>query len=326
MSRRLVLAVTGLLALAAPAAASSYLLYGEAQMVGGYSSEAEEDIYYSMTQEEIMQKPSVGFDYLGRFSGEEGDFATAALQVRLAWNERGEERFEPQVYNAYIKLKSHFTDLWVGHNRPSLGISSYFDSHGLLLRTLAMQGFGFDRDWGAGIYRDFEWGNAAASLTTGTGAPIYLRGNYFGAGRVSYGVLSRDNHNAGISLGFGETLETMGYTLLDSEPKPLKLAAFDFTLLADNFEHRLDMIAGELWGEKAYGASWRIGLVLDGEAAWKVELQPTWLLTGGETTRQASLCVSNQTTADLTLRGMYVYDELTDDNRVLVQVYYYAQL
>ena len=31
-----------------------------------------------------MQKPSLGFDYMKRFSGESGDVATFALQGRLA--------------------------------------------------------------------------------------------------------------------------------------------------------------------------------------------------------------------------------------------------
>jgi len=43
------------------------------------------------------------------------------------------------------------------------------------------------------MYRDFSWGDASASVTTGTGMPIYFKGNYMTAARVSYGVQSRDN-------------------------------------------------------------------------------------------------------------------------------------
>ena len=35
------------------------------------------------------------------------------------------------------------------------------------------------------------------------------------AGRASYGVLSQDNMNLGLSLGYGKTLDTMGYELRD---------------------------------------------------------------------------------------------------------------
>ena len=74
-----------------------------------------------------------------------------------------EVKLEPQVYNAYLKVKTPGPYVWVGHNRPAFGLSSYFDSHGLLLRTLAIQGFGYDRDWGVGMYKDFSWGDIAAS-------------------------------------------------------------------------------------------------------------------------------------------------------------------
>ncbi len=118
-----------------------------------------------------------------------------------------------------MKVKTPLSYVWVGHNRPAFGLSSYFDSHGLILRTLAIQGFGYDRDWGAGLYRDFSWGDVSASVTTGTGMPVYFKGNYMTAARISYGVQSQDNFNLGFSLGYGNTLDTMGYRLRDPEPR-----------------------------------------------------------------------------------------------------------
>ena len=137
------------------ASASDHLLYFEVQGIAGYSSEIKKPVYYSMNPDAEMQKTSIGFDYLKRFSGESGDFATFALQVRLAVTKTtdGESyKPEPQIYNAYVKLKTPGPYVWIGHNRPAFGLSSYFDSHGLLLRTLAIQGFGYDRDWGGGLY------------------------------------------------------------------------------------------------------------------------------------------------------------------------------
>ena len=138
--------------------------------------------------------------------------------------------------------------VWVGHNRPAFGLSSYFDSHGLLLRTLAIQGFGYDRDWGIGLYKDFSWGDISASATTGSGMPVYLKGNYMTAARVSYGVLSQDNINVGFSLGYGSTLDTMGYKLRDPEPRQMMLAGVDLTILRNNLEHRFDLLAGKWLG------------------------------------------------------------------------------
>ena len=50
----------------------SDLLYFEAQGIAGYSSLQSKAIYFSMNPQAEMQEPSVGFDYLQRFSGESG--------------------------------------------------------------------------------------------------------------------------------------------------------------------------------------------------------------------------------------------------------------
>lgn len=129
---------------------SNYLFYLEGLGIAGFSFAPKKVIFYSLHQEEAMQKPSLGFDYVQRFSGETGDFAVLAIQARLAINAGGEKKLEPQLYNAFLKYKAKILDIWVGHNRPALGLASYLDSHGLLLQTVAMNGFGFDRDWGVG--------------------------------------------------------------------------------------------------------------------------------------------------------------------------------
>ena len=277
------------------ARAADHLLYFEAQGVVGYSTEVKRPIYYSMNPDAEMQKPSLGFDYLQKFSGESGDLATIALQCRLALSEdnpadrsygdsenRSKYTLEPQVYNAYLKVKTPLSYVWVGHNRPAFGLSSYFDSHGLLLRTLAIQGFGYDRDWGGGLYRDFSWGDISMSVTTGSGMPVYLKGNYMTAARISYGVQSQDNFNLGFSLGYGSTLDTMGYRLRDPEPLPMKLAALDLTMLRNNLEHRFDLYGGTWLDKDTYAASYRFGVNLDQEARYKIEAQPTYWKTGEE--------------------------------------------
>ena len=127
------------------------------------------------------------------------------------------------------------------------------------LRTLAIQGFGYDRDWGAGAYKDFSWGDISASVTTGSGMPIYFKGNYMAAARASYGVLSQDNMNLGFSLGYGNTLDTMGYKLRDGDPRLMKLAGVDLTILRNRFEHRFDFLGGRWLGEETYALFYRLG-------------------------------------------------------------------
>jgi hypothetical protein len=317
-----------LLCLANMGEAADHLLYFEAQGIAGYSSDLNKAIFYSMNPDAEMQKPSLGFDYIQRFSGESGDVATFALQGRLALTVDAENgnrvKLEPQIYNAYLRVKTPGPYVWIGHNRPAFGLSSYFDSHGLILRTLAIQGFGYDRDWGVGFYRDFSWGDIFTSVTTGSGMPVLFKGgNYMTTARASYGVLSQDNMNLGFSLGYGRTLDTMGYDLRDSEPRQMALAGVDFTFLRNNFEHRFDFLGGKWLGEKTYALFYRVGVNLDQEGRFKIEAQPAWWKFGEEKNYQLSLCFSVLATSNLTIRLGYTYDNNPNDNRMVMQLYYY---
>ncbi|MBA4418297.1 MAG: hypothetical protein C0392_10370 [Syntrophus sp. (in: bacteria)] len=327
MCRYLIIGVA-LLFSAFMAEASDQLLYFEAQGVGGYSSQLRKPIYYSMDPDAEMQKPSVGFDYIKRFSGDSGDWATFALQARAALTVNGIDgangiKWEPQVYNAYFKVKTPGPYIWTGHNRPAFGLGSYFDSHGLLLRTLAVQGFGYDRDWGGGLYKDFSWGDIAASVTTGSGMPVYARGNSMSAARASYGVLSQDNFNLGFSLGYGKTLDTMGYTLRAPNPLEMRLAGADLTILRNRFEHRFDVLAGTWLDQDTYAFMYRLGFNVDPGGRLKLEFQPTYWKFGDDKDWQAALCVTSQVTSDLAVRMMYQYDHNTGDNRFVLQLYFY---
>lgn len=320
--------LTAALAASAPAYGDNSLLYFEAQGVAGYSSSQDELIYSSMEPDAEMQKPSLGFDYLRRFSGETGDWGSFGLQARLALtvdNENDTTGIEPQVYNAWFKVKTPVTDVWAGHNRPALGLGSYFDSHPLILRTLPIQGFGYDRDWGVGTYRDFSWGNLQLSATTGTGMPVYFKGNYMLSGRVGYGVLNEDNYTFGLSAGQGQTLDTIGYELRNPDPKDMRLAGADFAFLRDNLEHRFDILAGEWLDQDTVAAMYRLGLLFGPEQRMKIELQPTYWRTESENWL-LSLCFSALATADLTLRAMYEYDRNAEDHRTILQLYYYLPL
>lgn len=115
MSERLLLWIA-LLFLPHTVQAADQLLYFEAQGIAGYSSDLRKPIYYSQNPDAEMQKPSVGFDYIKRFSGESGDWATFALQGRLALTVDGENGgsnrmvVEPQIYNIlYSSCQAHFS-------------------------------------------------------------------------------------------------------------------------------------------------------------------------------------------------------------------------
>ena len=309
---------------------TDHLLYFEGQEIFGYSSALDKTIAYSMNPDFEMQKPSVGIDYLGRFSGESGDIATLAFQYRLALTETDSGtgyKTENQIYNAYGRAKTPLCYIWIGHNRPAFGLSSYLDSHSLLLPTLEMLIGYYELDWGIGATRDFSWGDVAVSETMGSGMPIRETGqNYMTAARASYGVLNRDNFNIGLSLSTGRTLNTIGYTVVDPVPQSMGLAGIDLAILRDNFEHRFEALIGQFLGEDIEAVFYRFGMNLGDEGQYKIEAQPAYWKSGEERNYEGALCFSYRATANFTVRTEYVYDHPLNDNRFLLQLYFYEKL
>lgn len=305
---------------------SSRLLYIEAQGVASAVKGEHSVQYYSQLADDAMQKPSIGFDYVQKLSGEYGDWGALALQARLSYDQSGDHRVEPQLYNAYFKYKSPVTDVWLGHYRPAFGISSYLDNHGTLFQPLSMYGFGYDRDWGIGLYRDLSWGNAAATMTTGSGMPVYFKGNYLVSVRIARGALSQDNYTLGASISYGRTLTTMGYHLMMDEPMETGLAGLDFSWLWNNIDNRFEVIAGRQEGVARYAGFWRVGAGLMDEGRLKAELQPVYWRDGEGGHGQASVGLSYQANSSLTLRTQYVRQSRPEQNRIIVQVYWYYGL
>lgn len=299
------------------------LFYFEAQAIAGYSSLENKMIFYSMNREEAMQKPSLGFDFIKKFSGERGDWAMFAAQLRLAYNADAKNKLEIQLYNAFLKIKTRFADAWIGHNRPEFGLSSYLDSHALLLQTLSMNGFGFDRDWGVGLKKDLRKGTIGVSFTAGSGMPLILKGNYLVCARAAYGVLEQDNYNIGISAALGNKLVTMGYHLMMDDPQDYTALGADLAFFRNNLENRLELAAKKEAGRNSFALSWRVGLNLLAENRLKLELQPVFLRNGGSNDYQVSTAVSFTASGNLTLRTMLQYDRQMKDTRLVFQVYYY---
>ena len=326
MSRRLFLPLLLTLLAAGTVSGQTSLFYLEAQGIIGYSSSLDKWVAYSLHQDDVMQKPGLGFDYLGRFSRETGDFAVLAVQARLAWNANGKKSLEPQLYNAYLKLKFPGVDLWVGHNRPAFGLSSVFDVHSQLLPTLVMYGYGYDRDWGLGLGRDFARGNWGLSLTTGSGMALQLGDGYLLSGRLSLGVLTRDNWSVGLSAAYGEALETMGYEIMSPEPLPFRMAGVDVSRTWNNLESRFEAAAGRKYGKDAWSAFWRLGVNLLEEERLKWEVQPLFMREEGRNSLHLGTGLSFIASGDLTLRLMYIYNHEARDSRAVLQIYYYKRI
>ena len=307
--------------------ASSYLFYLEAQAVAGWSSAAKKAVFFTMSREEVMQKPGLGFDYVQRFSGASGDFAVLAIQGRLSVNTDWGKTLEPQIYNAYLKMKMGFADFWIGHNKPKFGISSVLDNHAPLLQPLSMMGYGFDRDWGIGLERDFAGGSAGLSLTAGSGMALKIDGSYFLASRISSGVLGQDNFSAGFSAGIGRIHDVVGYERLSETPMKFLMAGVDLTWLHDSWEHNFEVMAGRRDERLAVAVFWRTGLGLLEESRLKLEAQPVFVVRDDGTSQlQFSAGATYLAHPDWTLRTMVAYDTGMKDMKILFQIYFYKGL
>jgi hypothetical protein len=328
--------ITWVLALAAGSCpASSRLFYLEAQAVGGYAFTGDDRhvYWYSMDQMDVMQKPSLGFDYIQRFSGAGGDWGMLAVQARLAYNPTVKHDAEPQLYNAYLKVKPGFGDIWLGHNKPAFGLASYLDNHGTLLQPLSMYGFGYDRDWGAGYYRDFQSGNLALSATTGSGMPLYFKENYLLSGRVSKGDLNQQNYNAGMSFSYGQILKTMGYMLPMemADPVELTMTGLDGSFSAGRWENRIEILWHRVDYHKHHTAFPKVPTVLFhritanflSENRLKCELQSIWRFEAGEAVT-ADLGISYHISSDIIVRSSTGFRD--QDVKTVVQLYWYHKI
>ena len=326
MRKKPIIAVLLFGALAAGLCAQSSLLFLELQAVGSYSTAARDLQLFSLMPDDVMQKPSFGFDFVQRISGRSRDIGVLAVQARLAYDQAGGHSLQPQLYNAFFRLKAGFANIWAGHSRPALGLSYVLDSHALLLPAPAMLGYGFDRDWGMGLERDFSWGSAAASLTTGSGMPLYLKGNFLAAARVTKGVLARDNYSLGLSLTHGNILETMGYTLVEPEPFSWSAVSVDAAYMWRNLENRAEILLGSREGAGMFLLFWRSGLALLDEDRLKVEVQPVLMRSAGAWDYSFGSGLTYLLNADLAGRFMVLYDHGRRDARFVVQFYYYKRL
>ena len=193
-----------------------------------------------------------------------------------------------------------------------------------------MYGYGYDRDWGAGYYRDFDWGNAGLSVTSGSGMPLYLKGNYQVSGRLSKGDLNQQNYNIGLSASYGKNLQAMGYHLIDMDPIPTAMAGVDASVLSNRWENRLEFI----WSRQKqdfpqdhyvsdYVIFHRLTANLLDENRLKLEVQNQWMLDKWGS-GSVTLAGSYQVTSDLTFRSMV---EINDNNtRLTAQLYWYHKM
>jgi len=306
--------------------AENSLFFIEAQEVIGYSNRSDTPIWYSDNQKAEMQKPSLGFDFIHRFSNEYRDWATLAIQARMAYNQTGNPIWEPQLYNAYVKVKTQPVDVLAGHIRPAIGINSYLDGHALLVHNFTMHGLGYDRDWGLGLNRDFDWGNVYLTATNGSGMPIYFLDNYLLAGRIGYGVLNEDNYTVGFTAVSGEVLSTVGYHLMNHETSSMNMVGADLRYLWRNIELNFDYLHGTKEKTDIDALMWRTTLNFLEENKLKLDIQPVWVVSDQNWNYKLAAGLSYQVTPALTVRTLLEKDHDSNDQIAILQFYYYKNI
>jgi len=302
------------------AVGSGSLIYIEGQMISGYIPENNKTVYYSHDINESMQKPSLGIDSI--FRAGSGMFA---VQGRVAYDGLSDKSVL-QVYNLYYKNKSRFGDIWIGHNRPAFGLSSYLDSHAKLFQPLSMEGFGYDRDWGIGFYRQYDAGDASISCTAGSGMSFYFDNNFLVNSRVSYGILEKDNYSFGLSAGYGKVYHFMGAEKMDDMLNETGSAGIDWNYNINNFEFKLESIFSRAGGIASSGNLFRVGVNFLEEDRLKIEIQPVSVSNGSGNIEKLYSGITYVINEYLNARLMHVYNRNNSGGMIVTQLYYYKKL
>lgn len=306
--------------------AQSNLLNLEAQVAGSFLPETQDFNWYTHHPHELMQMPSAGFDFLSRMGTSSRDFGYISLQARLAYDEDN-DNIQAQLYNAFLNLKLSGLDIWLGHNKPAIGLSSYLDNHALLQRDLTMSGLNFDRDWGAGLKLSRTNPSFSASVTTGSGMPLRVKETYLVASRIGWGDLAAQNYSLGLTASGGEILKTMGYEIMHNEiPHRLRTAGMDFSARFLNAYVYADGLYGSFHEESAYAGLLRLGYYLLPEERAALETQAYIQELAAVSSQEYSLGLNLLLNADFSLRAVYSYNQPDELHKIAMQIYYLKAL
>lgn len=309
-----------------PAQNRSSLFFFELQALSAFNLSQKSIEFYSYLPHHPMQKSGLGLETLVRFYRQKSDLGYFSFQLRVVYDESKDRPIQLQLYNALVRFKTRLAEFWLGHSKPALGLNYNLDNHALLLPDASMLGHNFDRDWGAGLHRDFRWGDSALSLTTGSGMSLKFDRNYLLAGRISYGVLARDNYSFGLSAFTSRVIQEMESPESASNPVSWSGISLDTSYFWLNWETRLEANLGRRAGQPWHLFFLRQGLNLLDEGRLKLEAQLSFLKHAAGWTYLAATGVSYRLNSDLALRAMFLYDQQQKSSRLALQVYYYRNI
>ena len=202
------------------------LTYWEMNMFHGFS---ERDGFFGRGNDSAK---SIGVENFRKFSGEYGDWLTTDIQLRLAYNSDNTildktigtgdpeaDALDLELHNAYAKFKLLYgrADIWVGHYEPAFGQEPQMDTYSNLLQTMGMKNIGFKMDLGAGVRGVFTGWDYHLTATLGSGMGMHFKGNYLFAGRIGLGETALTDYNFGLSVLYGDVVNTTGGRKLSSD-------------------------------------------------------------------------------------------------------------
>jgi len=295
----------------------------EAQAVGNYNTKAQEFNQYSYNPYDAMQKPSVGADYLLRAGSKVRDYGYLDVQARVAYDDTEESNLQFQLYNAFVNAKLKEMDIWAGHHKTPLGLSSYLDNHALIMMDNTMSALNYDRDWGVGVVLNRQLPSVSAAVTTGSGMPWYLRDNFLVSGRVGWWDYDKDNVTLGASAASGKVLRSMGYHIMhNKKTHDMAVIGVDASKRVLSFYGHGDLLYGEYAGEAAYSGLIRLGYNFLPEERANAEFQVYASKLEGDNSKYFSLGGGYKITPQLTLRGALNISGTDNYHTLVLQLYY----
>jgi hypothetical protein len=314
--------------------AEQTIFYKEINLIGGYASR---DHWVGKSSELFN---SIGFEYYRKFSNEYGDFLTADLQVRLAYDstEAWLDAWGLEIHNAWLQYKVNSVNkLKIGHFDSPFGLEQVLDTHATLLQTLAPKNIGFKKDWGVvleGALPNFDYSTA---LQIGSGMSIYRKdGSFLATGRI--GTPAGRNLQGGVSLMYGKTLQIMGMStiprgeLLSDQAVLKKRVGLDGQYLFGPYLFKSEIAYGKDEDKDVLGHLYEIDYTVPRLQNLELQLQfQSWrhdLDTKGNDDSTLSVGAAYKLNSRVTLRLAFMHDlnlmEGDEDDKVLLQFYYFG--
>lgn len=295
----------------------------EAQLaVSGNFDEGTLELY-SHHPLDVKQKPALGVDYRLHYNSQGEDRGYLAFQGRVAYSETRDSNLELQLYDAYANIVLKDFDLWAGHHRTPVGLSSYLDSHHFIMFDNTFSGLNFNRDWGVGVAFDRHYPNVNLALTTGSGMPLKLKDNFLLSGRVGWWNYEEDEIALGVSAAAGKVLNTIGYEVLDGgKRRDLFVGGVDFSKKIANFYGHADALWGNYQGHAAHTVMGRLGFNFMDEDKVNVELQGMNIELDHYATNIMSIGAGYELATNLDLRGVLNISNRRQYSAIILQLHY----